>query len=462
MIYLIGGITCSGKTTLAQKLNTLYNIEVYKVDDDIIKFADETDVCKDIGSPLDYIFSLDIEAQVNFYLTIYNEVFDKVIAKIKSLNSKDLIVEGTALLPDLVKKFPFEYKYIVLHPSNGLLKRTLLSRNYIKNMVLNDSKRLDVIYRRNIVLDSNICESAKKSSIQVINVDDFSNGKSFELAIKHFDLKKKETSITTLKWLAASGNSLAKEYLDYFITLNNDFFNEKKSFIAFMEARYHVTNNYIESNNIETIIDFPCGCTPRPYEDCLKEKKYIGLDLSNVIRLNRIISPFKKNDGRVCLIDSQAELDWNKYITLCGNEKIVLTTEGLLMFLNDDSIELFFKNIIELMKRYDLIWITPDFEFYRQIKLFFSVIDGTEILNRRIAKYKEKSNYERGYSFANNTYLVKKDDDEERVIKKLNEKGMQVKQIRYSEYLENLRTYPNSDMLLNASKLWECSLSKEF
>ena len=60
MIYLIGGITCSGKTTLAQKLNTLYNIEVYKVDDDIIKFADETDVCKDIGSPLDYIFSLDI------------------------------------------------------------------------------------------------------------------------------------------------------------------------------------------------------------------------------------------------------------------------------------------------------------------------------------------------------------------------------------------------------------------
>lgn len=100
MIYLIGGITCSGKTTLAQKLNTLYNIEVYKVDDDIIKFADETDVCKDIGSPLDYIFSLDIEAQVNFYLTIYNEVFDKVIAKIKSLNSKDLIVEGTALLPD--------------------------------------------------------------------------------------------------------------------------------------------------------------------------------------------------------------------------------------------------------------------------------------------------------------------------------------------------------------------------
>ena len=86
-------------------------------------------------------------------------------------------------------------------------------------------------------------------------------------------------------------------------------------------------------------------------------------------------------------------------------------------------------------------------------ELFFSVIDGTEILNRRIAKYKEKSNYERGYSFANNTYLVKKDDDEERIIKKLNEKGMQVKQIRYSEYLENLRTYPNSDMLLNASAI---------
>ena len=190
MIYLIGGITCGGKTTLAQKLSALYNIEVYKIDDDIIKFTGELDFFKSINNPLDYIFSLTVAEQVEFYLKIYESVFDKIAAKIKTLNKNDLIVEGTALLPDLVKRFPFEYKYILLHPTNNLIKQALPSRRYIKYIINGNLNRLHEIYERNILLDSHICELAEKYRVPIITVDDFSKEQTYKLAIKYFDFEK--------------------------------------------------------------------------------------------------------------------------------------------------------------------------------------------------------------------------------------------------------------------------------
>jgi 2-phosphoglycerate kinase len=108
-IYYIGGSPCSGKSTVSEKLAEKYGFDYYRVDDDLFAFMEEAAAAGDellteiMGKSTDQMWLRDPENLHDEELTVYKKIFPYYMEKFRSLRSeRPLIVEGAALLPDLI------------------------------------------------------------------------------------------------------------------------------------------------------------------------------------------------------------------------------------------------------------------------------------------------------------------------------------------------------------------------
>ncbi|MFC1997796.1 hypothetical protein ACFLXI_09390, partial [Chloroflexota bacterium] len=109
--YILGGSPCSGKSTIAGKLSARFHLNYYKVDD---HFQEHVKRCNPEMHPVMHkiskmgwneIWSRPVSVLVKEELEYYRELFGMILQDLGKYESDwPLIVEGAALLPELINR----------------------------------------------------------------------------------------------------------------------------------------------------------------------------------------------------------------------------------------------------------------------------------------------------------------------------------------------------------------------
>lgn len=124
-VYYIGGSPCSGKSTVAEALAQKYDMAYVKIDDfldtHITKGAEKGyEIClKQTQMTPEQVWMREPQVQCQEELQFYHEVFEFVQEEIeKTSKDKLVIVEGAALLPELMQELGIvKERYICVTPT---------------------------------------------------------------------------------------------------------------------------------------------------------------------------------------------------------------------------------------------------------------------------------------------------------------------------------------------------------
>ena len=137
-------------------------------------------------------------------------------------------------------------------------------------------------------------------------------------------------------------------------------------FSSYVESRFHSVNRLLSSRPDRTIVDLPCGYTARGIKMSQMGRNYYGFDLPAVIDT---IAPAvaKISDGDEAI--HYAAVDATNYGTMEAPLRgtaasLLITTEGLLMYLTQPELEEVFSNVRRLLQKHGGSWVLVDRTYY--------------------------------------------------------------------------------------------------
>ena len=141
-------------------------------------------------------------------------------------------------------------------------------------------------------------------------------------------------------------------------------------FNSLPESRFFSSNNFIKASGARQVVDLPCGYTARGIKLAGSGMKYYGLDLPAVIDAMKPAVKQVIGENENILYH---EVDATNYSSLRkaieGAEgELIITTEGLLMYLTQAELETVFDNIRRLLLEFGGKWITVDNELAKAEK----------------------------------------------------------------------------------------------
>ncbi len=143
-----------------------------------------------------------------------------------------------------------------------------------------------------------------------------------------------------------------------------------QSNVATLELRYRSMNAFIQATGAKTIVDLPCGYTPRALEDFIADKRYIACDLPAVAEeMGPLVEKILAERGEKRDV-AYHSVDATNYASLRaaleGAEgPLCITTEGLLMYFTDSELAALLDNIRRILEEFGGVWITQDPEVSR-------------------------------------------------------------------------------------------------
>ena len=143
-----------------------------------------------------------------------------------------------------------------------------------------------------------------------------------------------------------------------------------QSNVAIVELRYHSMNAFIQATGAKTIVDLPCGYTPRALEDFIADKHYIACDLPAVAEeMGPLVDKMLAERGQKRDVAYHG-VDATNYASLRAalegaQGPLCITTEGLLMYLTQPELAALMDNIRRILKEFGGVWITQDPEVGR-------------------------------------------------------------------------------------------------
>lgn len=164
---------------------------------------------------------------------------------------------------------------------------------------------------------------------------------------------------------------------------------------AVLETRYRTMNKLIKSMGKDTVIDLPCGYTPRALNELFRDTHYIGCDLPAVIdELAPVVSAMLKERG----IGKKEyhSVDATNYQSLRSaldsvKGEVCVTTEGLVMYLTDSELTELCSNIRSILKEFGGCWLSYDPESSSLTMATMKTIVGEEALKTMLASWKALS-----------------------------------------------------------------------
>ena len=109
--YILGGSPCSGKSTIAGRLSDEFDLHYYRVDDYEREHLERVDPTRHptmhAFSQMDWneIWMRPPQQQVEEEFAFYRERFEMIVQDLATYRHKQpLLVEGAALLPDLLEQ----------------------------------------------------------------------------------------------------------------------------------------------------------------------------------------------------------------------------------------------------------------------------------------------------------------------------------------------------------------------
>ena len=219
-----------------------------------------------------------------------------------------------------------------------------------------------------------------------------------------------------------------------------------------MEVRYRTIEALFEKTGYNTIIDLPCGFTPRGLSISSKGKKYIGLDLPQTIEefnpvIQSLIEENKDKYSNLHYYGVDATNLTSLEKALEGiNEPICITTEGLLMYFTQSEISTLCDNIYHILKRHGGCWITADPEASLQYIMTAQPLFKErfmEIMAKSKKRTEEKADVEVGV----NPLIIKAGDKFAENIKNamifLSSHGLKAERLNIGDYMPEISTLSN-------------------
>ncbi|MTI71826.1 MAG: hypothetical protein FH751_16375 [Firmicutes bacterium] len=198
--YFIGGSPCCGKSTITKKLADKYKLNYYKIDDYERKHVKNSEPKK---HPIMYkffqmnwneVWMRPVNIQVKEEFEFYRERFEMVLSELNKFSEdKTVIMEGAALLPELIDKLAVDKKRILfMIPSKEFQIKHYSKRNFIKGILSecsNPEKAFFNWMERDYYFGRKVKSQAKDLGYKVINV----NGKktieeNMKIIERHFNL----------------------------------------------------------------------------------------------------------------------------------------------------------------------------------------------------------------------------------------------------------------------------------
>lgn len=226
------------------------------------------------------------------------------------------------------------------------------------------------------------------------------------------------TAKMTLFMLAAAGDADARQLVQKLEltreeTQNSDTVLADDDLILggtlVVETRYRVMERLAEESGCDTIVDLPCGYTPRAIHFAEKEIPYIGLDLPAVVLEGGsvIMSMIEADKKRFACFRG---VDATNYEALeealkDAEGKVCIMTEGLMLYLTDSELAAMCDSIRKVLKKHGGCWITADPEEVAQYIVTMQSIIGTKFA-AEMAKGKKVTEDKSGVTVGNGTLII--------------------------------------------------------
>ena len=151
-----------------------------------------------------------------------------------------------------------------------------------------------------------------------------------------------------------------------------------------VETRWRTCAAIAEESGCKTIVDLPCGYTPRAKAFYKKGIAYYGLDLPAAIAeaepaILSLIDEDKRSSVHFCGVDA-TNGESLKAALKDAEGQLCITTEGLLMYFTDSEVGALCDNIRMILKERGGCWLTADPEAGMQYILTMQPIAGDRFM----------------------------------------------------------------------------------
>ena len=151
-----------------------------------------------------------------------------------------------------------------------------------------------------------------------------------------------------------------------------------------VETRWRTCAAIAEKTGCKTVVDLPCGYTPRAKAFSQKGIAYYGLDLPAAINeaqpaILSLIDEDKRSFVHFCGVDA-TNGESLKAALKDAEGPLCITTEGLLMYFTDSEVGVLCDNIRMILKEHGGCWLTADTETGMQYILTMQPIAGDRFM----------------------------------------------------------------------------------
>lgn len=173
-IFWIGGVSCSGKSSVARTLGERSALSVYETD---ATFADHARMAQEACHPTMFKYQtddewlarvrmLDPKAKAKVWLEFYRERFGMIVRDLIESDSRPIIAEGVDLLPEMVMSKTTPDRSVWLVPSRGLFDKVYVTRPWAT-----EEPSEEVWSYYSFMID-HICSATRSKGYPVIEVSD--------------------------------------------------------------------------------------------------------------------------------------------------------------------------------------------------------------------------------------------------------------------------------------------------
>lgn len=220
--------------------------------------------------------------------------------------------------------------------------------------------------------------------------------------------------------------------------------------VILVETRWRTCAAIAEETGCKTIVDLPCGYTPRAKAFSEKGIAYYGLDLPAAIAeaepaILSLIDEDKRSFVHFCGVDA-TNGESLKAALRNAEGPLCITTEGLLMYFTDSEVGALCDNIRMILKEHGGCWVTADTEAGMQYIMTMQPIAGDrfmEIMMKSKTTAEDKSDVNVGGNSMNVSPLGDVAANMKNAMMFLARHGLKAERMILSEYMPEINSLSN-------------------
>lgn len=241
------------------------------------------------------------------------------------------------------------------------------------------------------------------------------------------------------------------------------------------ETRYRTIASIAKKSGYPTLVDLPCGYTPRAIEFVSQDVRYVGIDLPAAISgagpaITSLIDEDKRDLVRFVGADATNYASLEKALEGIDGE-LCITTEGLLMYFNQSEVDAFCSNIARILSEHGGCWLLADPEVSMQFIVTAKVLFG-ECFMEAMAKMKAVSEEKSDVGIQGNSLLLSAKEGAsgiQKVMDFLAAHGLKGERMVVSEHMPELSSFSNLEMkqveaikaAMGQCAYWKITLAKD-